>query len=274
MAKRNRNTLKNFFKEGALPTEHQFADLIDSSLNVVDEGFEKSGKHGLELSLEGEGQSLISFFRKTQSSHPLWSMGLEPEQDNLQVQCNGIDSTSHRSVLTLSKQGQVGIGQKTPQADLDVGGVIKSQGRSGVESPALPPAYADGQWHDISEDLKGCQAFEIMAGVGQAEGGRCAIVHAIALQASAGPRLLSRLREGSTSIKTTQAFSQSRKDRLKLRWNPIEGGRNRRFRLQICTQTPYAPEVQIQYFLTRLWHDETMRACWTSANQSEEGKSA
>ena len=63
MAKKNRRTLKRFFSEGSLPTEDQFGDLIDSSLNTIDEGLDKTPQNGLELSLVGDHDRLISFFR-------------------------------------------------------------------------------------------------------------------------------------------------------------------------------------------------------------------
>ena len=37
MSSKNRETLKNYFAEGQLPTEAHFADLIDSMLNMTDE---------------------------------------------------------------------------------------------------------------------------------------------------------------------------------------------------------------------------------------------
>jgi hypothetical protein len=42
MTTRNRDTLKQFFQEGRLPTSDHFGDLIDSMLNMSDEGFRKT----------------------------------------------------------------------------------------------------------------------------------------------------------------------------------------------------------------------------------------
>lgn len=52
MAKKNKVSLKNYFKTGATPTESQFGDLIDSTLNTTDDSYVKSvnGKSG-EVSL-------------------------------------------------------------------------------------------------------------------------------------------------------------------------------------------------------------------------------
>ena len=48
MSHQNRTTLKSYFNTGARPTQEQFADLIDSSLNLVDNGiFDEGGNLGL-----------------------------------------------------------------------------------------------------------------------------------------------------------------------------------------------------------------------------------
>ena len=48
MSHQNRTTLKGYFNTGARPTQEQFADLIDSSLNLVHNGiFDEGGNLGL-----------------------------------------------------------------------------------------------------------------------------------------------------------------------------------------------------------------------------------
>jgi len=44
MAKKNRNTLKNYFKAGKIPTEQHYEELIDSMLNLQEDGIENSNK--------------------------------------------------------------------------------------------------------------------------------------------------------------------------------------------------------------------------------------
>ena len=72
MGKANRSTLKNFFQRGHMPSERQFADLIDSMLNMVDEGFDKSPEDGLKISQLGENAALISFYHPTDLRRPTW----------------------------------------------------------------------------------------------------------------------------------------------------------------------------------------------------------
>ena len=48
MSRQNRTTLKNYFRTGQKPTQGQFADLIDSGLNLTDDGlFDVGGNLGL-----------------------------------------------------------------------------------------------------------------------------------------------------------------------------------------------------------------------------------
>ena len=48
MSQQNRTTLKNYFRTGQRPTQEQFADMIDSGLNLTDDGiFDDGGNLGL-----------------------------------------------------------------------------------------------------------------------------------------------------------------------------------------------------------------------------------
>ena len=61
MAKQNRETLKRFFSAGKLPSEEHFADLIDSSLNVTDEGFSKSEDFGFEVTPQKQDEDCLLY---------------------------------------------------------------------------------------------------------------------------------------------------------------------------------------------------------------------
>lgn len=52
----NRSTLKGFFQKGKVPTEAHFTNLIDSTLNKLDDGIAKTVEHGLKLAPAVEGQ--------------------------------------------------------------------------------------------------------------------------------------------------------------------------------------------------------------------------
>jgi hypothetical protein len=49
MARVGRADLKKRFQTGRMPSEMDFADLIESMLNCLDEGFDKSQSNGLKV---------------------------------------------------------------------------------------------------------------------------------------------------------------------------------------------------------------------------------
>lgn len=247
MAKRNRETLKKLFKQGALPSEGYFHDLIDSTLNMADEGFDKSPVNGLEISTLGSSDSLISFCRNDQR---MWLVGYDGEQNKLVFQGEG----SELVTLSLMANGKVGVNKKDPEWPLDVGGVIRAEGRIGITPTKQQSVPADGQWHDITGVLTGCQAFEVIAGVGKRRTGRYALVHAIALNTfnPTGPWF--NFLNFKKRIRSQQAHYRSFRDRLKLRWH----GENRKYVLQLRSNSDYEGDTQIRYYITKLWFDEDM----------------
>ena len=262
MTIRNRESLRNYFSDGALPTQEHFADLVDSMLNMSDEGFRKSVERGFEISAASGYEALLSFFRDEDPDQPLWHIGFGGAQGQLLIrtQKEAQDTQGKASVplWCLDPAGRVGIGRNNPEAELDVDGVVRSSGRRGADARASAvPIRADGQWHDLTDDLVGCQAFEITAGVGHRGHGRFALLHAVAMN-TYNPTLgifdfLNRKR----GIRGNHAFYARRCDRLQLRWKGTHG-RDARYRLQIRTGCDYGQGVTIQANLTRLWFDPHM----------------
>ena len=64
MAIKNKETLKNYFKKGGVVSEKHFIDLIDSSMNVIDDGISVDPKNGLRINPTGIFTTLISFSKK------------------------------------------------------------------------------------------------------------------------------------------------------------------------------------------------------------------
>jgi hypothetical protein len=262
MTSRNRETLRNFFEEGALPTKDHFGDLIDSMLNMSDEGFRKSAENGVEVSTPIGHDALISFFRDQSPKSALWSMGYGGENDQLQFQPGSQPATRGQPpVLALDARARVGIHTAQPQHELDVAGVVASQGRIGSYTRAREePILADGEWHDITDTLKGCQAFEVMAGAGHAGGGRYSLLHAIAMNTfNPDPSWLSWFSR-KKRIRSHNAWYGRRCDQLQLRWQGTSG-KGAAYRLQVRSGCDYGAGVRIRCHITRLWFDEEMREC-------------
>lgn len=253
MTWRNRETLKNYFADGELPTQAHFADLIDSMLNMVDEGFRKTVANGQEICAPVGHHHLLSFYRDQAPDQALWRVSLGPQQDQLQFQPPGDGSP----VLSLDAAGaSVGIGTAHPQATLDVRGPMSSQGRRG-NLPLPGPVWANGEWQDLTGELVGCQGFEVVAGVGEPGTGHFGLVHAIALSTyNPGGGLLAwwRARRG---IRLTQGWWSRRCDKLQLRWHGSHG-RKASYRLQIRSGCHFGENVKIQAHVSQLWFDPHM----------------
>lgn len=168
MDKKNRKTLKAYFKKGSLPSEQQFASLIDSMLNTIDDGLAKNSEDGLKIASIGNSDKLVGFYKNIEMKSAIWSMEFDGSDNRLLF--NHGDST----ILSLDPPlegrdwGRVGVNTKKPETELDVRGTLASTGRMGnyPGKHSEGKVLADGKPHTIIENLDGCTAFEIMAGVG------------------------------------------------------------------------------------------------------------
>ena len=154
----------------------EFADLIDSSLNTLEDGFDKSASNGFEITVLGKHTELLSFFRDNLTEQPLWQLRFDEKSNALQFK-----PLNTAPVLTLTAQQRVGIATDTPASTLHVAGVITQHGQRGYQPNGKAQIPADGQWHDISGPLQGCQAFDVMAGTGNKGSGKYALLKATAI---------------------------------------------------------------------------------------------
>lgn len=254
----DRKALKDKFRKGKMPSEQDFSGLIDSMINILEEGINKTEEDGLKLAQLGSGK-LMSFYENIAVETPLWSITLGRGGDNkLHL---GTENSPH--VLTLRSQeeeqnGQlhtevaVGINKEMPQVALDVNGTLAASGRRGQFGDM--PVLADGSWQDITPPLTGCEAFEVVAGVGgQDSDGKYALLHAIALNTF----------NGKSSIEQQHAFFGSKCNRIELRWVSVPEQSPFHFKLQMAVQCSYCgkndkSKVWIKYHITRLWFDTLM----------------
>lgn len=264
MAKKNRETLKNYFKNGSLPSQDAFGDLIDSNLNVIDEGFDKSVEEGVKISSLGDSGKLISFFKNIPLRTPLWFVKIDSKTNDLlfgngrnenafSLHQEAVEEMSDPAEKTpLQEKTKIGINKKDPEWELDVAGVIRSEGRIGIMEKEVP---ADGKWHNITNALSGCHAFEVMAGVGgPKKAGKYALLHAFALNTYNPKGWFFNFFNLKKKINAHQAYYRSISDKLKLRWV----GENRKYYLQLRTNSDYGDDIWIKYYLTQLWFDEEM----------------
>ena len=252
MAKKDRRTLKKYFEAGRMPSSTQFADLIDSMLNVIEEGFDKTAEDGFKVSQLDQTGKLVSFYENIDVKKPVWFLRLDmsngklifSNQDNPNVLALGTERRQSGVDTHVEESVRVGINKQTAEYELDVNGTVACHGRIGGRGQDVP---ADGKWHDITEELDGCQAFEIMAGVGKKGSGKYALLHATALNTF----------NAKGKITYNQAHYGSRCNRIKLRWKK----KSNRYTLQLKTRCCYGEGIFVRYYLTRLWFDPFMQAC-------------
>jgi len=257
MAKKNRSTLKRYFRKGALPSEDHFDDLIDSTLNTIDEGFDKTPENGFEVSLVGDHQRLISFFKSGAVKDAVWTIDYDGAHDRLLIRKPDAEAES-TPAMTFSGDGPVGVNNINPTHTLDVGGVVAAQGRLGANPDKQKTVVADGEWHNISRPLRGCHAIEVMAGVGSKGTGRYALMHAVAINTFNPRGWLFNFLNLKKRIKYQQAYYLARGNRIKLRWSQ----QGEQYYLQMRTVCAYGDDVKIRYYLTSLWFDEDMGESW------------
>ncbi len=242
MAQKTRNSLKDLFKKGKMPQDGDFADLIDSMLNLTDDGMSKTINDGLLLKpVSNSSQKLLSFFKSIEDKSPIWAIKVNKDNGNW-----GIYNRQQQPALSISQDvngnSQVGIATDEPQTTLDVRGTVSMTGRIGNQSHRI---LADGEWHTVIDNLNGCHAFEIMAGVGKPKTGKYALLHAT---------VLSTFGDSHQEIKELQAHYGAGTNKIQLRWQ----GTTFDYALEMRTKTNYGDNVHIQYFITQLWFDELM----------------
>ena len=261
MPKLNRSTLKNIFKRGNAPTEVNFSDFIDSTINVVDDGFAKTSNDGLILSPKGKSKKLLSFYENMREEKPQWSVTINKDKKNKGL---AFDQPSSENSLFLKQGGNVGINTNTPQYPLHVNGMAGMNGRIGTYAVGEIPG--DGKWHSILTGLKDIHAFEVIASIqGERGRGKYAITHAIALATYGKSR---------NKIQQNRAYFGWFWNRISLRWrsNGVHD-----FELQMRTVSHYGLDEmeeprKIQYNVTQLWQGGNVRPISSSNGSGLNGQ--
>lgn len=277
MTKQDRPTLKSFFRNGALPTAEHYRDLIDSTVNQVEDGFSKTVPDGLRIHSVGSSLRLLSLYQGAGTPDPSWVFEHGDHQGALHLRPQSVrlgrpdapdgdaaadvapgEGQAPPSGLSLTPDGRIGIGHEAPDWRLDVHGVARMAGRIGLPTARIASVPADGRWHDITRPMTGCQAFEVMAGAGgERLEGRYSLLHAIAMNAFHPRNPILNWMFRRRAIRAQTAVYGSYADRLRLRW--LATGERHHFKLQLRTNAGFGNGRVIRYYLTRLWFDTYMQ---------------
>lgn len=151
--KRSRGELKAYFIKKAVPTESQFADLIEAALNQKDDGLVKLAGSPLALQATGEDtstKSALALYRSFSDAAPDWTLSLRPYADPNDAQSGkrGFSVSTGTGVSRLfidQASGNVGVGTVTPAARLHVVGPLRVDGDveiNGTVKGGKPPWQA------------------------------------------------------------------------------------------------------------------------------------
>jgi hypothetical protein len=240
MARRNRQTLKESFRQGKKPVEQDFENLIDSTLNILDDGFSKTPENGMGLAPLLENGTVISVFKEPADPKPQWEIAINQE-DCLEIRRREDDNSI--PVLVLKPDGVIELGGEGREIVLK--GALQTPAREGNMYRGSVPA--DGYWYDITEDLDGCRALEITAYAGKQHSGKHALLVATATTCFGA----------HSKIRKTTSYYGSYGHKICLRWKKSEN--KFKAKLQLKTIFKYDNETQIQYHITGLINDNAQR---------------
>ncbi len=234
----NRSSLYKKFKNGNRPQEGDFHDLINSTINKLDDGIAKSFKAGLELAPQDEQDgSVISLYEKLSDPNPSWKLNLSGEDKEKTLDI--INQNSEMPAISITQNNCIGLNKRSPNYALDIEGKLGYKGRIGTY--AQGEIKANGKWQVVLTGLKGVSAFELMANARDEEGkGKYALLHAVLLNAYTGEQ--GRIR------RTHNYYSWRWWRRIRVRWfgTPFDYG------LEMKTASDYGDKGVVNYHIATL----------------------
>lgn len=137
---KSRAELKARFVKNSIPTETDFANLIDGLVNLQDDGVLKAPGNPLSIQADGENsgpQKVLNLYTSLKDANPAWSLSLNPRSDannasSARPGFNLGDGSGASRLFIDRTSGNVGLGTITPGAKLEVNGSLTANGATAL----------------------------------------------------------------------------------------------------------------------------------------------
>ena len=123
---KSRSELKSYFVRNAIPTEANFAALIDAPLNQSDDGVFKLGSEPLSVvAAAGDRKPTLRLYDTYPKQAPSWTISLKPSQvpNDASTVRDGfgiVDGEGNTRLFIDRSTGALGLGVNAPQGAVDV----------------------------------------------------------------------------------------------------------------------------------------------------------
>lgn len=118
--KSDRTELKTHFVRNAIPTESNFADLIDAMINQRDDGVAKPPGGPLSIEASGDQKRVVDLYGSFGDRAPTWSISLDGQPDSGSNRVPGLsvnDASGRPRLFIDAKTGALGVGTAGVQGD-------------------------------------------------------------------------------------------------------------------------------------------------------------